>query len=109
MPNILHGAAALILASAITSQAPAQRKPAPADQIMVTVRYADLDLQTATGNRALQRRLGSAIEQVCGSYAGVHEDSELRYIGDCRNDTRRQADRQLHSGSVRVLALLRPH
>lgn len=56
------GAAALAAAAMIGTPAIA----AEAENISIAVRYSDLDLSTKEGQRALERRMENAAEQVCG-------------------------------------------
>jgi len=69
----IAGAATLIAAPA----------SATGQERSVTVRYADLDLSSPAGKRALDRRIARATETVCGSYAGAG-DQEAREIQECR-------------------------
>ena len=91
---------ALIAASllALPAAGLAQRTPtalvtAPANQIMVS--YADLDVASAAGKRTLNRRLGGAIEQVCGSFANAREYSDEERVTQCRSAAWASATRQL--------------
>jgi UrcA family protein len=59
------------------------------------VRIGDLDLASAYDRSVLNRRIASAIEEICGSYAGVTEPSETDRIDACRVVARQSADRQL--------------
>lgn len=65
---------------------------APLNQAVVS--YADLDLGSAAGKRLLDRRIASAIEDVCGSFANVREHYEEVRISQCRAEARQSADRQ---------------
>lgn len=47
------------------------------------VAYADLDLASHGGRAEMNRRIATAVEAVCGSYAGVPTD-EVRTIDRCR-------------------------
>ncbi|MBV8686979.1 MAG: UrcA family protein [Alphaproteobacteria bacterium] len=77
---------AIAAAAAALGAAPAlARDPAPAPASAV-VRYADLDLGSPSGRRALDLRIGAAVRTVCGaaSDADVHgKNLVLR----CRRDT----------------------
>jgi UrcA family protein len=78
------------LAATLTA-APAFAQP-PASATIV-VRTADLDLHSATGRTALDRRIRAAIDIACGdaSDADVHgKNAALR----CRAATRAQAEAQ---------------
>lgn len=52
-----------------------------------SVRYADLDLSSRAGIKALHRRIAAAVEAVCGSYEGTDTAAaaeEYRQITRCR-------------------------
>ena len=88
----------LILASAVAG-------PAIAGPRDVVVTH-DLDVPTATllvtradfasthARTMLDRRIRSAIETVCGSYASIETD-QTPALDNCWSDARRQADSQL--------------
>jgi UrcA family protein len=67
----------------------------------VKVKYSDLDLTSNNGFRLLDRRIGRAIERVCGSYAEVHDMVDAQKIDRCR------VSAQQHIGPQ--LAQLRDH
>jgi len=71
-------------AASLTVAAPAQMRSA-------TIRTADLDLSRAADRGALGRRIASAKEAVCGSYAGAQPD-EQGQIKACRAEVARQID-----------------
>lgn len=54
LPSVLAAFAALSLAG-----------PAAAEEVSVTVSYADLDLTTAAGSAALDARIEAAVKDVC--------------------------------------------
>ena len=60
-----------------------------------TVLVGDLDLATRDGQRAYRRRLGAALEEVCGSYANAVQTDLAVAVADCRRDATASADRQL--------------
>ena len=71
------------------------------------VSYADVNITNAKGRRILKRRLSRAIEGVCGSYAGVREESEERHMAACWASAWQSADRQLAArSSTQQLAIL---
>ena len=67
-----------------------------AEPYSVTVPYADLNLGTVDGIKALDRRLDRAVERVCGA-APVRNIALERRIERCRADTWQsiQDDRQV--------------
>jgi len=85
--RILFTAAALSVAAAM----PAFAQAVPASR---TIGYTDLDLASHKGRAAMDRRIGAAIEEVCGSYAGARSD-EIRAIDRCRAAARTGVDSQL--------------
>lgn len=84
--TILFTAALLATISALpaSAQAPASR----------AVNYAGLDLATPAGRAALDRRIATAVEAVCGSYAGA-SSYEAREIDRCRAGARTGIETQL--------------
>ncbi|MDO7841493.1 UrcA family protein [Sphingomonas immobilis] len=91
----LRTLATLALAAATLTAAPAFAAP---QEGAATVRYADLDLSTAAGVATLHRRVGAALETVCGSYAGATSSAwsaEADAIKQCRADARSKADQQV--------------
>ncbi len=55
-----------------------------ARQTQRSVSHADLDLTTAKGKRALDRRVASAITQLCGEPGAARSGFELKRVNDCR-------------------------
>ncbi|NIJ65273.1 UrcA family protein [Sphingomonas leidyi] len=96
MPRFI---AALAAATLLAVPALAEGRP----ERSATVRHADLDLNSAAGRAALDRRLAAATEQVCGSYAGADQDEAGR-IQRCRATVERDVGRQLAArwGAARV-------
>lgn len=68
--------------------------PALAGDRSVAIRHADLDLKSEAGRSELNRRLATATEQVCGSYASAGADEAVS-IKRCRDGVRRDLARQL--------------
>jgi len=68
--------------------------PALAGDRSVAIRHADLDLKSAEGRTELNRRLATATEQVCGSYASAGADEAVA-IKRCRDGVQRAVARQL--------------
>src|SRR5262245_31237399 len=56
------------------------------DQRSVTVRFADLDLDTPAGASALYGRLSHAAREVCGDPVSVIDLTQLRDIQSCRQE-----------------------
>lgn len=88
---ILSAVAASLTASIASSPAAAQ---APAAGERVIVSYADLDLNSQSGVRTLNRRILSAVQAACGTAS----DADLRgtnAINECRSTTFAQASSQV--------------
>lgn len=89
---------ATLLSSAATAATEVSVEARPS----AIVRLSDLDLTSPIGKRLLARRLNGAIEQVCGSYAGVNDISEQMDIDDCRVVASASAERQLPARAARL-------
>ena len=87
----------LLTLAALAIAAPAIAQP---DSVTLTVTAADFASPAARAH--LDRRIGSAIEQVCGSYAAI-ETSQMVEMDACWMSARDQATKQL--GRVDSLAL----
>jgi UrcA family protein len=72
------------IAAAISAMPAAAAAHAQAARL---VNFQDLDLGTPSGRAALNRRIATAVESVCGSYAGASID-ESRDIDRCRAGAR---------------------
>ncbi len=85
----LAAAVAVATASFALTAAPAMAEPlvvtAPRhdDRSVRHVRYADLNLASEDGERALVKRVGGAVKQVCGEVREVTEYDGRRYV-DCQ-------------------------
>jgi UrcA family protein len=76
--------------------------PAVAEPNSVTLTITSADFATPTALARLDRRIGAAVEQVCGSYAAI-ESSQVPEMDACWISARDQARQQL--GRVDSLAL----
>lgn len=66
--------------------------PAMAETISVPVRYGDLDLSTAEGQRSFDRRIAAASRQICGS-AGLERDvARNARVKKCLAQVRKSAE-----------------
>lgn len=92
MHKLLITAAAALATIAAGAPALAQQVPTR------TVTSAGLDLSTAQGRRALDRRVAGAIEAVCGSYANRDADQ----VKACRKQA--QATMVRRDGRTNVAA-----
>jgi UrcA family protein len=84
-PFILAAAVAAAGLSTLTAVGPAM-----ASDSGVTVQHADLNLASAAGRAALDRRIDRAARQVCGTALTVELDLAAE-INDCRSDVMAQA------------------
>ena len=78
--------------------------PAAADPIAATVKVSSADLSSSAARARLDRRIGNAIEQVCGSYASIEPD-QWPSMDECWRSAREQADSRL--ASIRADATVR--
>ncbi len=86
-------AIALGLAAAVgtVDAATSSDVPAIGEAMSARVRFADLDLATASGQRTLQRRIAAAIDRVC-ALPHAEQLSQRARVAECRADAQRQAD-----------------
>lgn len=73
----------------------AVESPANARAAEVAISVTDADLASDPGRR-LERQIGRAIEQVCGSYAAA-ESYQWMEIDDCRKQARQAVTQQIAS------------
>ena len=69
--SLVLGTAALLVT--LSAQAGTERMDAPAEQKSVVVRFADLNLATTAGAKALFTRISLAASSVCGGQPTIHE------------------------------------
>ncbi len=102
--NVVLLAATAAAALALTS-GPARAGPAATDEPRsLTVRFADLNLASEAGARALLARLHAAADEVCAGPPDLRElERTSRYHG-CVNDTVERALRQIRSPQVMAVA-----
>ena len=91
MTNFAILAAALALSAAAQAETPINIEASRS----AVVHVRDLNIDSVHGRSVLNRRIASAVEEVCGSYANVTEPSEVDGIDACRIVARKSADRQL--------------
>lgn len=77
--------AALLLPIAAASLAMALTAPTLAREATRSVSHRDLDLSRPEDRARLDRRIGRALEAVCGSYATVEPD-RMAEIDRCRSE-----------------------
>lgn len=84
----------LILAAlaAVSIGQPVSAQTAPANP-SIAVAHKDLDLRTAAGTKALDRRIWRAVVQVCGT-APEFDLAGKNNVRQCRRDTRTVASAQ---------------
>ncbi len=95
---IQHPIAAAAILAALPIPAMAEQAPRTR-----TVHTADLDLSSTAGQRKLDRRIASATQAVCGSYAGAPEHA-LDGIKACRAAVAEQVRPALAAISPRRVA-----
>ena len=57
--------------------------PVQAQDVSVSVGYGDLDLTSETGVARLDRRIGAAVDRVCGDHRDQLEISAVRAVRKC--------------------------
>jgi len=103
---------ALVLVLASMIAAPAVAAP-PADVVVerqanmstVTLLVTRADFASRHSRRALDRRIGEAIESVCGSYATI-ESYQVPELDVCWGNAHRQVSSQLQIAQARDTALI---
>lgn len=98
-------AAAFVIASAMAPvlASPAMAADAAETQVAV-VRTSDLNLYSPQGQSTLRARIAGAVNQVCGSAAGVLSIEERRAISVCRTKARNTALAAARTREDRMLA-----
>ena len=66
--------------------------------------YADLDLASAEGTRAMLRRIETAADQVCGGTADLRSSYQRQRYNDCRSTAIQGAVRHMHNPQLEALA-----
>ena len=106
-------AASFLITAAAIKAAPAIAEPAQATTNVSFVRTADLDLSTASGQRALDARLAHAAREVCGTASdvdlvGKNDDRKCRAdVLAKANDQREQLIAAAGRGAVIALTAAR--
>ncbi len=72
----------------------------------VRISYADLDLDKAKDVRTLDRRIGNALERLCGSFSVAHDMVDIEKITKCRAEAKKSIDAQV--ASIRKMTNARP-
>jgi UrcA family protein len=107
--RILHKT---LLAIALTSALSASTTAALAGAAMhrsldpaITVRFADLNLDTAEGTRTLYARIRSAAQTVCGPSFSLWDGSRLAWWKDCYRSSTAEAVAQIDRPRLTALHL----
>ena len=79
-----------------------------ADPRTATVTVTAADMATPAARARLDRRIGAAIEQVCGSYA-VIESSQVPEMDECWKSARTEVQQRLASFSTKTRIQLASH
>ncbi len=98
MKTLLIPLAALTFAAPAGASDPVQKQ--------ASIRIDDLDLSSPRDLRVLNRRVATAKEAVCGSYAGARDGEEDR-IAECRAGVDRQLEPRLAALGARGKLALR--
>lgn len=89
-------ASALVTTSAIKAAPALAQSPAAAETNISLVRTADLDLGSQAGRRQLDRRLGQAAREVCGTASDADVEGK-NAVRKCRDETLAKARSQRES------------
>jgi UrcA family protein len=90
----------MALLVAATMAMPALAAETGYEQWQVKVQTADLDLSSATGQRALDKRLSQAMTRLCG-YPVTFTRDELAAFEACRTDAMKAAAPQIDAARAR--------
>ena len=91
----------IALLAAATLAMPALAAETGYEQWQVKVQTADLDLSSATGQRALDKRLSQAVTRLCG-YQVTFTRDELAAFDACRTDAMKAAAPQIDAARARL-------
>ena len=94
MKTLVTIAAAALTLAASLSASPAVAQNVPTSSSAVS--YADLDLRTEAGVRALDRRIRAAVREACGT-ASSFDAAGKDAVRDCRADAFAQISTQRQS------------
>ena len=81
---------------------------ATAEPRTATVTVTAADMATPTARAKLDRRIGAAIEEVCGSYAAI-EIAQVPEMDDCWRSARAEAVQRIASLKGRTVIQLAAH
>lgn len=79
------------IVAAIACTAPASARP----DRSITIKHADLDLSRERDLRTMDRRIGRAIERLCGSTAMANNGLQLQQINACAQHAKKSGAQQL--------------
>jgi UrcA family protein len=96
-------AASLAAVTSLMLSATPARAAASDEVTSVTVRFADLDLNTAKGSKRLYLRLKNAAETVCGDDSSIIAPEELRSVHMCEQTAIGTAVAQVDQPRLTVL------
>jgi UrcA family protein len=80
------------ITSAVLALAILAPLPAMAETVSVSVRYADLNLASAEGQQAFNRRIAAAGRQICGAVDNERDLSRRASITKCLSEVRTSAE-----------------
>lgn len=99
--SLVLGAAALLVT--LSAQAGTERIDAPVVQKSVVVRYADLNLGTTAGAKALYARISSAATRACGGRPDIRELRQHEQYRECYDAAMESAVHKVDSARLQAL------
>jgi len=86
------------LAMLVTMPAPAAARVKAPAVVVMTVRYDDLDLASATGRETLRARVSQTADRLCLS-PGVRSEDQMRADAECKKALVQAAEAQVASAA----------
>ena len=86
------------LAMLIAAPAPAEARVKAPAVVVMTVRYDDLDLASATGRETLRARVSQTADRLCLS-PGIRSDDQMRADAECKKALVQTAEAQVASAA----------
>lgn len=99
MRKVMAQVASVLVAATLAM--PAVAAETGYEQWQVRVQTADLDLSSATGQRALEKRLSFAMMRLCGSPI-IDSRDEIADLDACRADALKMAAPQINAARARM-------
>lgn len=97
---------AVCVLAAVAAGLPAAGQPSAADDAPISVRvgYADLNLNSAAGAKAMLARIEAAARRACGSEPDIRDLQRVAVYSRCRTETTQRALTALNAPLVTALA-----